>query len=89
METQQQLNHDPKRHPQLHNIVVNGKPREFEGPIITYEEVVELAFPDGPFDIIYTVAYTSPHGHDGTLAPGQKTPVHNEMEFRVRKTNRS
>jgi hypothetical protein len=72
-----------------HNIVVNAKPKQFEGPIISYEEAVKLAFPEGPFDVIYTVQYVNPHGHDGTLAPGQKTPLHDGMEFVVRKTNRS
>lgn len=76
-------------HTKVHEIFVNGKPRQFEGQIISYEQVVHLSFPEGPFDIIYTVAYANPHGHDGTLAPGQSTPVHNGMEFRVRKTNRS
>jgi hypothetical protein len=89
MNTQHEVAPDATHHPKVHDIVVNGKPRRFEGPTISYEEVVHLAFPEGPFDIIYTVAYTNPHGHDGTLAPGQKTPVHDEMEFRVRKTNRS
>lgn len=77
------------QHTKVHDIIVNGKQRQFQGPIITYDDVVRLAFPDGPFDVIYTVAYTNPNGHDGTLAPGQKAPVHDGMEFRVRKTNRS
>ncbi|MEQ1592586.1 MAG: multiubiquitin domain-containing protein [Thiobacillaceae bacterium] len=76
-------------HTKVHEIFVNGKPRLFEGQFISYDQVVRLAFPEGPFDIIYTVAYANPHGHDGTLAPGQSTPVHNGMEFRARKTNRS
>lgn len=78
---------EPKR--QAHDIFVNSKPRLFEGPIITYEEVVRLAYPEGPFDLIYTVSYVSPRGRDGTLASGQKTPVHDGMEFVVRKTGRS
>ena len=77
------------QHVKVHEIFVNGKPRQFDGPVISYDEVVRLAFPEGPFDIIYTVAYVDPHGHDGTLAPGQKTPVHDGMEFVVRKTGRS
>ena len=75
--------------PKSHEVFINSKPRRVEGPTITYEQVVRLAFPDGPFDFIYTVAYVNPHGHDGTLAPGQKTSVHDGMEFVVRKTNRS
>ena len=77
------------KHTKVHEIFVNGKPRKFEGQTISYEQVVHLAFPEGPFDIIFTVVYVNPHGHDGTLAPGQSTEVHNGMELRVRKTNRS
>lgn len=77
------------KHTKVHEIFVNGKLREFEGKTISYDEVVRLAFPEGPFDIIYTVAYVNLHGHDGTLAPGQDTQVREGMEFRVRKTNRS
>jgi Multiubiquitin len=77
------------QHGPVHNIFVNGKARQFEGAQITYEVVVRLAYPDGPVDIIYTVSYVNPHGHDGTLAPGQKTSVHEGMEFVVRKTGRS
>ena len=76
-------------HPVLLEIFVNGKSRTYPPGRISYEDVVHLAFPEGPFDILYTVAYANIHGHDGTLAPGQSTAVHNAMEFRVRKTNRS
>jgi len=89
MHTHDSVAQDATRHPKVHNIVVNGKARQFAGPVITYEEVVRLAYPEGPFDVIYTVAYVNPHGHDGTLAPGQETSVHEGVEFRVRKTNRS
>ena len=70
-------------------IFVNGKPRKFEGYDISYEQAVSLAFPEGPFDTIYTATYVSPHGQDGTLAPGQSTTAQEGMELRVRKTNRS
>ena len=79
----------PQPHPVSHEIFVNGKPRTYYGEHISYEDVVHIAFPEGPFDILYTVAFANFHGHDGTLAPGQSTTVHNAMEFRVRKTNRS
>lgn len=79
----------PHPHPVLHEIFVNGKPRTYHHEHISYEDVVHIAFPEGPFDILYTVAFANFRGHDGTLAPGQFTTVHNAMEFRVRKTNRS
>ena len=79
------------RHTKAHTIYVNGRPRTFEGHRITYAQVVELAFPNDPKspDIVYTVAYANPHGHDGTLAEGQDVNVKEGMSFNVGKTNRS
>jgi len=76
-------------HAKTHDIVVNGRPRTFTGHKISYEEVVRLAFPEGPFDVLYTVSYANPHGRDGTLAPGQDVTVRDGMSFNVGKTNRS
>jgi hypothetical protein len=78
-----------KKHEKVYNIIVNGKARQTEEKFLSYDDIVRIAFPDGPFDIIYTVAYVKVHGHDDTLAPGQKTNVQEGMEFSVRKTNRS
>jgi hypothetical protein len=50
---------------------------------------VQLAFPGGPADLLYTVSYANLHGKDGTLAPGQETAVKDGMSFNVGKTNRS
>lgn len=72
-----------------YDIVVNGKQRTVTEKSISYEQVVRIAFPEGPFDILYTVAYANPHGKDGTLAPGQDTHVKDGMSFNVVKTNRS
>lgn len=72
-----------------YDIVVNGKQRTVTENSISYEQVVRIAFPDGPFDILYTVAYANPHGKDGTLAPSQDTHVKDGMSFNVVKTNRS
>lgn len=71
------------------DIVVNGTQELVEGPRISYEQVVLLAFPNQPVDGLYTVAYANPRGHDGTLAPGQSTHVQEGMSFNVVKTNRS
>lgn len=72
-----------------YNIIVNARPRTFSEHKISYEQVVRLAFPEGPFDTLYTVSYANPHGKDGTLAPGQDAEVKDEMSFNVGKTNRS
>ena len=82
--------HEHDHHePKPHRIVVNGRPKEFVGARITYDELVKLAFPDGPFNVIYTVTYINRDGLDGTLGAGQSTRVTEEMEFHVGKTNRS
>lgn len=72
-----------------YDIVINGQQEAVSEHHLTYEEVVRLAFPQGPFDNLYSVSYANPHGHDGTLAPGQKTVVKDGMSFNVIKTNRS
>lgn len=78
-----------KKNPSLHYIIVGGTPHEFHGETITYEEAVRLEFPDATFDVIYTVSYSTCHGHEGTLAPGQNTKVEDGMVIHVRKTHRS
>lgn len=76
-------------HAKTHDIVVNGRPRTFRGQKISYDEIVRLAFPEGIFDVLYTVSYANPRGRDGTLAPGQDVSVKDGMSFNVGKTNRS
>lgn len=72
-------------------IIVNGRPREVIGKVVSYEEIVKLAFPDNPAnqDIDFTVAYANPHGKDGELVAGQEVHVKEGMVFNVTKTNRS
>lgn len=74
-----------------YTIIVNGRPREFSGHQITYEDVVGIAFHGiTPSDLVdFTVTYSSPHGKDGTLVSGQHTPLKEGMVFNVTKTNRS
>ena len=78
-------------HAKSYNIIVNGRPRVVTEHKLSYAEVVRLAFPDVPQDgnILYTVSYANPHGHDGTLAEGQEVEVKDGMSFSVGKTNRS
>ena len=78
-------------HQKEFHIVVNGRPKTVQEKSLTYDEVVNLAFPGGPEDdsTLYTVAYANPHGHDGTLAKGQSVKVKEGMSFNVGKTSRS
>ncbi len=70
-------------------IVVNATQEVWTDHRITYEQVVQLAFPGGPADLLYTVSYANTHGKDGTLTQGQDTEVKDGMIFNVGKTNRS
>lgn len=76
-------------HDKGYAIVVNGTAEVWTDHDITYEQAVQLAYPGGPADLLYTVSYANLHGKDGTLAPGQETKVKDGMIFNVGKTNRS
>jgi hypothetical protein len=97
----------PRGHPEVHlhedehfhsapakpdvTIYVNTDPFPWDRPKITYEEVVKLAFPDGPFggDVRYSVMWTKPDGQEGALRIGQSVTVVNDMTFDVRNADKS
>jgi hypothetical protein len=83
--TEDTPNHDGRRFP----IIVNGTQEYWTDHRISYQQVVQLAFPGSPTDALYTVSYATPHGRDGMLAPGQETEIKEGMIFNVVKTNRS
>lgn len=75
-------------------IVVDGTPHEVpKKELITYTEVVTLAYPDYPQhpEITYSVTYTHGHGDkpEGILAPGGSVKVKEGMSFRVNRTGQS
>lgn len=74
-----------------YTIIINGRQREVKEHKLTYQEVVQLAFPNDQAaeNVVYTVAYANPHGNDGTLVEGQNVVVKNGMSFNVSKTSRS
>ena len=73
-------------------IIVNGRPRKVPGNVVSFEQVVQIAFPDdqpNP-DRIYTVAYH--HGakkSEGTLVAGESVEVKGGTQFDVGKSNKS
>jgi hypothetical protein len=72
-------------------IFVNTEPFPWDRPKISYDEVVKLAFPNGPFggDVKYAVMWTKPDGQEGALRVGQNVAVVNEMSFDVRNADKS
>lgn len=73
------------------HIIVNGRPRQVDEGVITYKQIVELAFPNDPNNeqFLFSVHYSAPRSPDGTLAEGQSTQLENGAKFDVSKTNRS
>jgi hypothetical protein len=78
-----------KERKQSFTIVINGQQETVHENHLTYEQVVRLACPEGPFDILYSITYANPKGDDGSLAMGQKVKIKDGMCFNVIKTNRS
>ena len=79
--------------PKVYHIIVNGQQKTITTKTVSYEEVVELAFPDpitGP-NIIYTVGYEDGphHNPSGSLMPGGKVNVKDGMIFDVTPTDKS
>lgn len=71
-------------------IIVNTKPIEWHEKKISFEQVVELAFPGQPYDPQgTTVEYSRGHGPDHSLRPGQSVEVKDGMIFDVEPANRS
>lgn len=73
-------------------IYVNTTAHQVKKDEVSYEEVVKLAFPDGPSgnNPGYTVLYQRGHGNkDGELAAGQSVNVKDGMSFDVTPTNLS
>ncbi len=74
-------------------LIVNGKPRQWNKKIITFEQVVELAFgsydpnPDKQFTVTYD---RGPHqNEEGSMVKGEKVFVKNKMIFNVTCTDKS
>lgn len=73
-------------------IIVNGVSENWPHKQINYEQVVKLAFPEGPTggNIRYSVTWTKPDGHEGSMRPGSgNEDVVDGMIFDVRNTDKS
>jgi hypothetical protein len=81
-------------HQEEYRIIVNGTEHKVTTEIITFEAVVEIAFPGHPNnpDILFSVTFEHADSkpHQGTLAAGGKVSIkkHGTI-FDVTQTNRS
>lgn len=74
-------------------IIVNLEEKVVTKKVLTFWEVVRLAYPpsaDGP-NVVYTVTFKKAAGsrHEGTLEDGQTVEIKNGTIFNVRRTDRS
>jgi hypothetical protein len=75
--------------PTSFHIIINASAFEVPGQKITYRELVNLAFPGDPGEIIYLIQYVAPHLPDGGLQDGESINLENGVKFDVTPTNRS
>ena len=68
-------------------IFVNGQPKEWTDDEITYQQVVQLAFPGATGD--FTVTYTHGNREFQLVATSEPVKVKKDMEFDVDGTNNS
>lgn len=74
-------------------IIVDGTPHVVPGDEVSFDEVVDLAYPDGgrgPL-ITYTVTFYNGGGRppEGALTEGEKAKVKDGTVFNVTRTDRS
>jgi hypothetical protein len=81
---------DDHGHDKTVTIIVNTRSKEWSEKDITFEQVVELAFPGQPYDPDgTTVEYSKGHGPDKALHAGERVEVKDGMIFDVELGNRS
>jgi hypothetical protein len=80
-------------HKTEHVIIVNARRKTVTGRKVSFEQVVLLAFPDGPPspETVYTVAYSNgpPRNPEGKMVAGQTVKIRDGMVFDVTETSRS
>ena len=89
--TEEQADKPEEKH-KGYEIIVNGKPHNWENREISYSEVVDLAFPPPHKETeIFTVQYSRgpDENREGTLIQGQQVFVKNGMNFHVSRTDKS
>jgi Multiubiquitin len=70
------------------NIIVNARPKKWSKDVISFDEVVALAFNPVPPNAFFTVMYR--HGNTGgSLVAGKSIPIENGMKFDVTETGQS
>ncbi len=78
-----------KHSPHTTTIIVNGQPKEWAEKEITYQQVIQLAFPGAGTNQDYTVTYSHGHQEGQLVATSAPVKIHKHMEFDVDGTDNS
>ena len=75
------------------DIIVNARPRKVPGRVVTYDEILQLAFP-GPHNdpnVVFSMTYrhAAAHPSAGELGPGGTVKVREGTVFNVTRTVKS
>lgn len=74
-------------------LVINARAREWEAKEITFEDLVNLAYPDPPqgSNVEYTITFRRGNGNkpEGSLKPSESVKVKDGMIFDVTPTDLS
>lgn len=71
-------------------IIVNARRKVVSTNVVSFEQVVALAFDPVPANSLFTVTYSgAAHHEDGSLQPGQSVEIKNGTQFHVTETGQS
>lgn len=88
-----QSHQPPEEQPTDITIIVNGRPKDVDKAVLTYDEVVRLAFPNPHSEPHWVYAITYEKGPlsnpEGTLVAGEEVRVKKGMVFNVTETDKS
>jgi hypothetical protein len=92
MSSRSDAREEGQNHDKDFNIVVNGRAKKVPTQLLTFDDVVQLAFatpPEG--DVIYTVVFhnADQHPSNGTLVAGRSVTIRNGTKFDVKHAVRS
>ena len=77
-------------HEKHFKIVVNGSPTTVEKEVLTFDDVVDIAFPNRDPNTIYSVTFEkAKEPKEGELVPGQSVEIKENTEFDVDDTGKS
>lgn len=84
------MSESQEHHTKQYKIVVNGRPETVDKEVLTFDDVVNIAFPNRDPNTIYSVTFEkAKEPKEGELLPGQSVEIKENTEFDVDDTGKS